>query len=319
MWFNENSDFYYKYIHGDKETFHLAFRRMKQSYSLVKKPIQSLAGTMCQHDFAGRRVFQHRNMDKWNLFLRNRNVEDFQYEKQCRGLVRRLRLLWDGRIDRQTANKFQIRRKVKTKKGRLKIEAVMVSCDQRERLRLRTLRNLAATDWGALPVRVQLDRSMAEDRRKRQTACAYQGLVQSLGRDFDYLLFLEDDLEFNRHIRHNLQNWKPLRSMVVTVASVYNPSVREFGCDAHANALLVDPACVFGSQAFLISKPAVEYVVRHWNTVRGMQDIRISRLAGRLGSPFFYHAPSLVQHMGKRSTWGGRFHRAVDFNPNWRA
>ena len=58
----------------------------------------------------------------------------------------------------------------------------------------------------------------------------------------------------------------------VTAASVYNPSVREFGCDAHANALLLDPTCVFGSQAFLISKPAVEYVVRHWNAVRGMQD-----------------------------------------------
>src|SRR6185436_18372670 len=30
LWFNENSDFYYRYVHGDKETFHLAFRKLKQ-------------------------------------------------------------------------------------------------------------------------------------------------------------------------------------------------------------------------------------------------------------------------------------------------
>src|SRR6266446_5865383 len=27
LWFNEHSDFYYRYLHGDKETFHLAFRK----------------------------------------------------------------------------------------------------------------------------------------------------------------------------------------------------------------------------------------------------------------------------------------------------
>src|SRR6185369_8508484 len=29
MWFNENADFFYQYIHGDKETFHLAFRKLR--------------------------------------------------------------------------------------------------------------------------------------------------------------------------------------------------------------------------------------------------------------------------------------------------
>src|SRR6266446_1513730 len=52
--------------YGEKETFHLAFRKMKQSYRLVHKPIHRLEGTMCQHDFQGRRIFQHRNTDKWS-------------------------------------------------------------------------------------------------------------------------------------------------------------------------------------------------------------------------------------------------------------
>src|SRR5437667_7139131 len=97
MWFNENSDFYYQHLHGDKETFHLAFRKLKSPYSLVPKPIHSLDGTMCQHDFQGRRIFQHRNTDKWDLLLHNRRVKDFWFEEECREYVTKLRRLWDGR------------------------------------------------------------------------------------------------------------------------------------------------------------------------------------------------------------------------------
>jgi len=71
LWFNAHSDFYYQYLHGDKETFHLAFRKTQTPFALVPVPIQPLVGTMCQHDFQGRRVFQHRNTDKWDLFLPN--------------------------------------------------------------------------------------------------------------------------------------------------------------------------------------------------------------------------------------------------------
>jgi len=98
MWFNENSDFYYQYLHGDKETFHLAFRKLGKSYSLVQQPIHSLEGVMCQHDFQGRRIFQHRNGDKWDPFLLNKRIEDFWFEEECRDYVTQLRRLWDGRM-----------------------------------------------------------------------------------------------------------------------------------------------------------------------------------------------------------------------------
>ncbi len=98
LWFNENSDFYYQYLHGDKETFHLAFRKLNQPFSLVDQPIHSLAGTMCQHDFEGHRLFQHRNTDKWNLFLRNQSVDDFWFEEECRGYLAQLQQIWDGRM-----------------------------------------------------------------------------------------------------------------------------------------------------------------------------------------------------------------------------
>jgi hypothetical protein len=319
MWFNENADFYYQHVHGDKETFHLAFWKLRQSYSLVKKPIQPLAATMCQHDFAGRRVFQHRNLDKWNLFLHNRRVEDFRFEEECRQLVARLQKSWDGSIDPKTTMRLRRLANAKPAKKTLKIQPVMISCVAREKLRRRTLENLAGTDWGDVDVNVRIDPGSGDDCRRRQTACACRALQESLRSDFDYVLFLEDDLEFNRHIRYNLENWEPLKTGAAILASVYNPSIKEFRCDVRSNARLVDPARVYGSQALLISRAAVKYVLSNWHAVRGMQDIKISRLAGRLGGPIYYHAPSLVQHVGKRSTWGGGFHRAWDFDANWRA
>jgi ADP-heptose:LPS heptosyltransferase len=98
MWLNENSDFYYRYLHGDKEMFHLAFRKLHKSYSLIENPIHRLQDTMCQHDFNGRRLFQHRNMDKWDLSLANKRIKDFWFEEECRGFVLRLSQLWDGKI-----------------------------------------------------------------------------------------------------------------------------------------------------------------------------------------------------------------------------
>lgn len=98
VWLNGNSDFYYQYLYGDKETFHLAFRKLKTAYSLVPHAIHSLPGTMCQHDFEGRRIFQHRNTAKWNLFSPNRRVQDFWFENGCRKFLTQLRRLWDGRI-----------------------------------------------------------------------------------------------------------------------------------------------------------------------------------------------------------------------------
>src|SRR6185436_21173495 len=102
-------------------------------------------GTMCQHDFGGRRVFQHRNTDKRNLFLRNKVVPDFWFEEQCREFVRRLQDCWDGRTSRYRRTTGRTR----TRKNRRLpvIKACMISCGERAAKREQTLRNLAATDW----------------------------------------------------------------------------------------------------------------------------------------------------------------------------
>jgi hypothetical protein len=55
-----------------------------------------------------------------------------------------------------------------------------------------------------------------------------------------------------------------------------------------------------------------------WYSEIGMQDIKMSRLAGDV-TEIYYHRPSLVQHAGVRNDWGGKYHRAIDFNPTWKS
>jgi ADP-heptose:LPS heptosyltransferase len=316
MWFNDHSDFYYRHLHGDKETFHLAFRKLRKSYALVDTPIHSLAGTMCQHDFDGKRIFQHRNTNKWNLLLANKRVPGFRREEQCREYVRQLQTIWDGAINPRKKSAPAIALfppRVPT------IQAVMISCSERTGFLRQTLKNLARTDWGAEPVHLETDGDTGEAHRDRQTRTALRALQWSLSTDADYILFLEDDLAFNRYLRHNLERWNPLRNRTITLAGLYNPCLRESAYDLQNQAVMVQPQSIFGSQAFLLSRPTVEYVVRYWNRVEGMQDIRISRLAGRLNRPIFYHCPSLIQHVGRSSVWGGPFHQAFDFDRHWRA
>lgn len=195
----------------------------------------------------------------------------------------------------------------------------MISCGARNKIREQTLNELLKTDWGEdRSLILEMDDGIGQDPRERLTKTARR-LLQRFGEaDEDYLVFLEDDLAFNQHLRHNLMSWRPLSERLITFASIYNPGVREEGCDIQNRAYLVRPEGVYGSQALLLSRKTVEYILGQWDDVPGMPDIKMPRLAGRLNKPIYYHSPSLVQHVGQKSTWGGRFHRASDFDPNWR-
>jgi ADP-heptose:LPS heptosyltransferase len=99
LWYNEHSDFFYKYIHGDKDTFHMAFRKVGKPYAMPAVPIHPLDYTMCQHDFQGERIFQHRNLAKWMLRQPNLRIHDFWHEEKCLDYLKELEQKWDGRID----------------------------------------------------------------------------------------------------------------------------------------------------------------------------------------------------------------------------
>ena len=271
---------------------------------------------MCQHDFEGNRIFQHRNTDKWNLFLTNKRVPGFRYEARCRQFVKQLQQIWDGGISsvkKPGRNSPAVLRRAPI------FQAVMISCPERLDVLRKTLKNLAQTDWGTASVHVQMDAETGEDHQDRQTKTALRALQWSLSTSADYIMFLEDDLAFNRHLSHNLERWRPLRTRQVALAGLYNPGLRESAYDLQNQAVIVAPQFVFGSQAFVMSMSAVARVVRYWNRIEGMQDIKISRIAGRLKYPVLYHCPSLVQHVGEASVWGGAFHQARDFDAYWKA
>jgi len=72
--------------YGDKEVFHMAWRKLDQPYAMPSRPIDALPGVMCQHDFDDKRLFQHRNMRKWS-FYNNPATPGFLHENQCVKLV----------------------------------------------------------------------------------------------------------------------------------------------------------------------------------------------------------------------------------------
>jgi hypothetical protein len=318
MWFNENSDFYYRYIHGDKETFHLAFRKVEKKYALVPKPIRSLQGTMCQHDFEGRRIFQHRNSHKWDLLPLNKRIKGFLFEEECLGFLDELRNVWDGRAGEFNKEVRQVSRRSRLK-SRRNIEIVMISCEERKRYRKRSLQNLARTDWKDWGVHVQIEKSQVGSIQEREMAAAHLALKEGLRRKSDYILLLEDDVECNFHLRHNLGNWAPFQSGVAAMAALSNSGVRELACDIRRNFRVLDSHYIIDSAALLFSRETVLDLVRHWNEVSGSWKSRIPIFADQLSKQILCHAPSLVRRTARESIPGMVPRQAIDFDPEWKA
>lgn len=197
--------------------------------------------------------------------------------------------------------------------------AFMLSCRARDAMRAATVERLLGTDWGE-PPEVVIDGETAERAQDRQERTARRVVERLAGQD-DVGLFLEDDLAFNRHLRHNLEQWPVLAGLdggSHFFGSLYNPTVHERRRDPERDCFEAEPAAVYGSQAFVVAPATARFLLDRWDEVEGMQDIKMSRLAAQV-CPVLYHVPSLVQHVGAESAWGGAYHTAPDFDADWRA
>ena len=94
MHLNDHSDFYYRHLYGDKDTFHFAWRMLGQEYAMVPHPLHKLWRCMCQHDFDGRRLFQHRHRAKWHASAANPHIEGFELEDVCLSALEELSRHW---------------------------------------------------------------------------------------------------------------------------------------------------------------------------------------------------------------------------------
>ncbi len=108
MHMNEYSHFFYQHMKtglwGDKDTYHMSWNMLKQPYSMIPHPIKRLtiaphySLVLCQHDFEGDVLFQHRNLDKWQFKKNNLKIPGFQYEEECLAFIHELRNKWKGMI-----------------------------------------------------------------------------------------------------------------------------------------------------------------------------------------------------------------------------
>ena len=201
------------------------------------------------------------------------------------------------------------------------MRAYVLSCEERADVCAETVDDLGRTDWGSPPT-VVLDDSTAARKLQRIVDTGLQVLIRAVDEadDGDVFLVCEDDVTFNRSLRHNLERWSPVvdrRPDGHLFGSLYNPNVVAPPSDG-STAVVADPRRFYGSQGMVVSVTTARSMVEQWDDGHGPLDLRISRLAARW-SPLWYHVPSLVQHRAVESTWGGAPHSAVDFSADWRA
>jgi hypothetical protein len=182
-----------------------------------------------QHDFEGRRLFQHRHGDKWDFLGSNRSIPDFIHENDCREFLIDLAQRWDGQL--AWPNDIQCRAAsevVAPNVASLKLAVAMASCAERDALRAGTVQRLSRAGWPP-----------------------------------EQVLLATDERRFTRRM--------------------------------------------------------VQYCLEHWFEGPNELDLKLGYLAATARQPFFFHCPSLVQHVGHSSTLGHSFRAAADFDAEWKA
>lgn len=187
------------------------------------------------------------------------------------------------------------------------LHTAIITCPQRAGVLQQTLVSYHDTDLVAAPYVFTDDRNLP-DKRVSQAENALRALKSMLDVPWQWLLFAEDDVEFNRHILHNLFTWPELCRGYVQCGRLY--SVETYG------GIAPNAAAVANSQGILLSRKLVTQIVADWYKFAPhvMSDIRIFRIAGRVHT----HQPNLIQHRTEVSTWGGAKHVSTTFDYDWR-
>jgi hypothetical protein len=169
---------------------------------------------------------------------------------------------------------------------------------------------------------VDLDQSDALVVAERIEETWLRALRAIVAEGADFALIVEDDLEFNRFLRHNLERWPPLRALASGdwpfFGSLYHAQQRVLWQDRAQRCALAAPEAFWGAQALVVSRGSARHLLTQWEQGGRAHDIKAARLAAQLG-PIHCHLPALVQHRIGPSTWGGATHQAPDFDPEFRA
>jgi hypothetical protein len=199
----------------------------------------------------------------------------------------------------------------------------MLTCRRRHETCEKTLASWRKTDWPSDPI-VHLDDapedpaqpwgSAARSRRVTDAFAKMLGTILAEQKpDDEWLLLLEDDLEFNPTIAKQLRQWVPLQYERCILGTLFNPSLpRTTRRPLFPKSFPTDSKSFLGAQALLIRRRHARYVLEKWPFHTGMQAQRVAKMLAPYGS-IYVHTPSLVQHVGKDSSWGANPMRALDF------
>ena len=129
----------------------------------------------------------------------------------------------------------------------------------------------------------------------------------------NYILWFEDDLVFNAHLRTNLLAWPPLRLRQAVAATLYNPGLTETAWDLKADARLVKPVDFYGAAALVMAADFLRRLLDGWFEASSALDAKLVALAASEGRSIYVHNPSLVQRPRRPAGRRSAVHKAEDY------
>jgi hypothetical protein len=105
LWYNAHADFVYHILWGDKDTFNIAWRKLRREYAMPRQTCAWDTHTILQYGPDGEVLFQHRCQDKFRLgkvnyqsscqpFASNRFNPRLAHEEACFAFLEELRRDW---------------------------------------------------------------------------------------------------------------------------------------------------------------------------------------------------------------------------------
>ena len=203
----------------------------------------------------------------------------------------------------------------------------LLTCPARVASVTATLASWKRTDWAGTP-RIYYDGAPEREGEPWGSAARAHRLTKAFafmlrqvlatgGDENEWLLFLEDDLEFHPRLGSLMAEWQALDDPRCGLASLFNPSLpADAARGTLPRAFAAAPANFLGAQALLLRRYAAQRALDRWDLAPGLTSQRLVRLFGGEG-PIWVHRRSLVQHVATDSSWGARVQRALDFDPGW--
>lgn len=97
MWMNEHSDWFYKFVYGDKSTFHLAWRKCDSDYVIPPRVAGWRHPCLLQYDLDNQLIFQHACRGKEMIFSGSGPSNHFNHHLIKESYEARQQL-WSGTI-----------------------------------------------------------------------------------------------------------------------------------------------------------------------------------------------------------------------------